>query len=339
MDFVAATPAHAETAVSGQAAELSVLTYNVRGLPWPVAAGRGDALRRIGRELAEMRAAGQQPDVVLIQEGFRDEVAELYRQSGYRFWVRGPSRGGAFGKLTNGGLHIFSDEPIVDVRTIAYTSCAGFDCLANKGAMLARIQPEGAPTAIEVVNTHMNARGAAHAPAAQTLAAHNAQTAQLYDFIAREHDPNVPLLVGGDFNVKNDTNRYDYKSTERPYRVVSEFCSQAGSGCGAGAGDTTAKPWLKSQDLQAFAEDADVHIRPLQVAGLFDARNGDRLSDHDGYLVRYRLTWTPPVRERQAIEVRPKPLKLGLKVTWTPGAPDEDGPALRGVSSDKSSGR
>lgn len=321
MDFTAATPAHADSTLTWQAAELTVLTYNIRGLPWPVATGRGDALRRIGRELAQMRADGVQPDVVLIQEGFRGEVAELYRQSGYRFWVRGPSRGGALGKLTNGGLHIFSDEPIVDVRTMAYRACAGFDCLANKGAMLARIEPEGAPTAIEVLNTHMNSRKASGAPPGPALAAHHRQTAQLFDFIERERDPDLPLLVGGDFNVKHDTNRYDYAAQARPYRVVAEFCSQPDSGCGPGAGDAAAKPWLQSQDLQAFAEDAGVHIQPIETASLFDARRGDRLSDHDGYLVRYRLTWTPPVRQRQALEVEPRLLKLGVKVTWTPGAP------------------
>jgi hypothetical protein len=63
-------------------------------------------------------------------------------------------------------------------------------------------------------------------------------------------------------------------------------------------------------------------VRPVAVASLFDAASpGGRLSDHDGYLVRYRLTWTPPERQRQVVEVLPKPGKLGVKVVWTPGAP------------------
>jgi hypothetical protein len=52
----------------------SVMTYNVEGLPWPIRSGRGDKLKAIGRELAAMREKGVEPDVVLLQEGFRDEV-------------------------------------------------------------------------------------------------------------------------------------------------------------------------------------------------------------------------------------------------------------------------
>ena len=36
------------------AADLSVLTYNVKGLPWPLASGRAEALRAIGDELARI---------------------------------------------------------------------------------------------------------------------------------------------------------------------------------------------------------------------------------------------------------------------------------------------
>ncbi|MDF2901939.1 MAG: hypothetical protein K0Q62_1998 [Phenylobacterium sp.] len=72
--------------------EISVLTYNVRGLPWPIAKGRAKALKKIGAELAAMRREGRQPDVVLIQEGFRGEVADLVKASGYRHWAQGPTR-------------------------------------------------------------------------------------------------------------------------------------------------------------------------------------------------------------------------------------------------------
>ena len=69
-------------APAAQTAEISVLTYNVRGLPWPIARGRGAALREIGAELAQMRREGREPDVVLIQEGFRAEMADLVKASG-----------------------------------------------------------------------------------------------------------------------------------------------------------------------------------------------------------------------------------------------------------------
>ncbi len=142
--------------------EISVLTYNVRGLPWPLASGRAKALKAIGAELAAMRRNGRQPDVVLIQEGFRGEIGDLVEASGYRYWARGPSRtqrasgagpengrryavvrypssGEGWGKFTGAGLHVLSDAPITDVEDTPYRYCAGLDCLANKGVMLARL--------------------------------------------------------------------------------------------------------------------------------------------------------------------------------------------------------
>ena len=38
--------------------ELAVLTYNVKGLPWPAASGRKEALAQIGARLAAMRRKG-----------------------------------------------------------------------------------------------------------------------------------------------------------------------------------------------------------------------------------------------------------------------------------------
>lgn len=321
-----------------QAAEISVLTYNVRGLPWPIARRRGEALREIGRELAALRRERRQPDVVMIQEGFRAEVAGLFEASGYRYWARGPGRaertpfagvvlgahdrlrGEGLGKLMGSGLHVFSDAPILEVKRAAYNNCAGVDCLANKGAMLVRLAPGGLPTPIDVVNTHMNSRKASLAPRSRTLPAHNGQVRELTAFLETHRQVGNPLLVGGDFNIRNSPARYYFEALERPYTVVGEFCSQPASGCGDGAADAASEPWLRSQDLQAFSAGA-VGVQPLRAETLFPA--GDRkraLSDHDGYLVRYRLAWSASslaaYRPNPAIEV--KPHKLGVKVSWSP---------------------
>jgi endonuclease/exonuclease/phosphatase family metal-dependent hydrolase len=307
-----------EPPAAAQTAEISVLTYNVKGLPWFAARGRGTALREIGRELARMRQAGRQPDVVLIQEGFRSEMTELAALSGYRFWVRGPSQDNGFGKLMSGGLHVLSDAPIVDVRAAAYRSCAGLDCVANKGVMLVRLAPDGGPE-IDIVNTHLNSRRASLAPPARARAAHNRQTEQLIDFLKAERDAGVPLVVGGDFNVKSAPERYYHQALERPYTVVSEFCALPDSGCGAAAMDAAAEPWLMSQDLQAFAGEGGVKVRPVKVEALF-AGHKARLSDHDGYLVRYELSWTSlgatTAANRPGVEVRPQFGARGEKVSY-----------------------
>jgi endonuclease/exonuclease/phosphatase family metal-dependent hydrolase len=314
MDF---EPVHATPPALVQSAEISVLTYNVKGLPWPVAAGRGDALREIGRELAALRREGREPDVVLIQEGFRSEMTDLVRESGYRYWARGPARG--LRNLTGGGLHVLSDEPIVEVRSAAFRNCAGIDCLANKGAMLVRIAPEGLPTPVDVVNTHMNARKASRAPRSQTLPAHQGQMRELFKFIKAHRQPAAPMVVGGDFNIRNSPARYYYQALERPYTVVGEYCHKADSACGAGAADLDPEPWLRRQDLQAFQPGA-VQVRPVQAQMLFTGKDRPMLSDHEGYLVRYRLSWTPTTlaayRPAPDMEVKPQFGKWGVKVTW-----------------------
>lgn len=331
---------------SAPTAEISVLTYNVRGLPWPLANGRAKALKAIGAELATMRRDGQQPDVVLIQEGFRGEVGDLVTASGYRYWARGPGRsqkasgarpesgkryatvrypsfGEGWGKFTGAGLHVLSDAPITDVEDTPYRYCAGLDCLANKGVMLVRLALPGAPSQIDIVNTHLNSRRAAKVPVARSLQAHNLQTEELLTFINAHRDVDRPLLVGGDFNVRNAPDRYDYRSAERPFQVVSEFCSRAVNRCEGQAVDSpAARPWLRSQDLQAFASAGPVTVRPIRIETLFGAsKSGPKLSDHDGYLVRYRLSWDPAIvaaaPPRPPVELRPQFRSgLGLKVTW-----------------------
>lgn len=305
--------------------DLSVLTYNVRGLPWPVASGRGDALRAIGQELAQMRLAGQQPDVVLIQEGFRSEMSELVQASGYRFWARGPGRGSGFGRLTSAGLHVLSDAPIIDVKRHAFGDCAGLDCLANKGVMRVRIMPQGAATPIDIFNTHLNSRTASRAAPADALAAHNRQLLQLDNFIASLREDGIPVVVGGDFNVRNAPQRYYFNALQRPYTVVSEYCSQASDAeCGGAQPSPTKEPWLRSQDLQAFIPDARVNIRPLKTGIMFaETPDRRRLSDHDGYIVRYRLAWERPdstlkLRASDGVVVKPRMGAWGVKVSWKP---------------------
>jgi len=324
--------------------QISVMTYNIQGLPWPIASGRGEALKAIGRRLAQMRREGRNPDVLLIQEGFRAEVADLVKASGYRYWVQGPARsdralspppadwprydpvrypisGEGWGKLTNGGLHVLSDLPIVEVRSAPYRYCAGLDCLANKGVMLARVSVPGFPAPVDIVNTHMNSKRKAKAPMARTLKAHNLQTNELITFIKAERGAENPLLVGGDFNVRNAPARYDYLAGARPYVVVSEFCNSPRARCAGQGPAPDRKPWLRSQDLQAFDGGGLVDVRPIKVETVFRAAPGARApSDHEGYLVRYQLSWSADALARAqappAVKVQPRFGAWGLKATW-----------------------
>src|SRR3954449_12256131 len=75
------------------AAQLSVMSYNVHGLPWPMTRGRPKALRAIRDRLVGMRAKGDQPHLVLLQEAFSGDAKAIARKTGYNYVVNGPSRG------------------------------------------------------------------------------------------------------------------------------------------------------------------------------------------------------------------------------------------------------
>lgn len=303
--------------------ELSVLTYNVAGLPWPLRKDRGEAMKAIGVELAKMRAEGREPDVVLIQEAFRDEIRDLIRLSGYPHRARGPKRkqrdpgllygpkpsykrgkywrkGEGLGKWRASGLYILSNYPIETRRSHAFRYCAGFDCLANKGVHLVGIRLPGAPTVVDVANTHMNARKASRVPRMRTFRAHNLQADELKRFVAVAHDPAAPLVVGGDFNIRRAPDRYNYMFEDYNFDVASEYCwrNLAVGACAIKVSMDGDAPWLDTQDLIGSVAGTGASIWPIEIEAMFDGKSEPVLSDHDGLMVRFRIRWPryePPV--------------------------------------------
>lgn len=293
---------------------LSVLTFNIEGLSWPARSGRGPSLAKIGAHLAAMRSVGRAPDVVLFQEMFSDAAKRAVLASGYPAIASGPhrttrARGSTREKLPGrsslkrgeigihafgSGLAIASRYAIVDTDRRAYgrKSCAGFDCLSNKGIALARIEVPGVPSLIDVYDTHMNSRGASGAPAARNLAAHDRQALEASEFIDRTHDDATPLIFGGDFNMRHSEERWGNFSRYQSLALVHRVCVDPASGCEVRMSWDGDEPWMDTQDLQFFWPGDGVRLRPVRVEALFDGRPGSpQLSDHDGFLVTYELRW------------------------------------------------
>ena len=137
-------PAAVATAIDA-APSLSVLTYNVEGLPVPLAFGRSKAADRIADRLKALRAIGEQPHVVVLQEAFGAAQRAIGEKAGYKYVAFGPDRdlandepmtdadrafahdarflkGERSGKWASSGLAILSDYPIVAVRKAAFPS-------------------------------------------------------------------------------------------------------------------------------------------------------------------------------------------------------------------------
>lgn len=297
-----------------RSATLDVLTYNIEGLPWPVRKGRGPSLDAIGEKLRALQANGDAPDIVLFQEAFSRRAVSSVVAAGYSAVASGPGRlrrshysvdtalpgrsrpaKGELGiRLTTSGLIIASRYPITSIVTDAYSrkACAGFDCLSNKGAMLASIVVPGVPDAISIANTHMNARYASKVAPARNLAAHRAQSRELQAFLTAQHDGARPLILGGDFNMRRSPERFERFGLNGPLTHVHGYCL-GNEACDVRMSWDGDAPWMDTQDLQFFLSGTRVRVTPIRVEAMFDGSpDSPKLSDHDGFRVVYRLSWT-----------------------------------------------
>jgi endonuclease/exonuclease/phosphatase family metal-dependent hydrolase len=310
---------------------LDVLTYNVEGLSWPARTGRAAPLRAISARLAELRASGEAPDVVLLQEVFSRNAVRAVESLPYPSIAAGPARSedrvrraggslpgprrpfrGELGlKLQTAGLAIAADYPILTVNSAPFPrrSCAGFDCLANKGVLHAELQIPGVPGTLHLFNTHMNSQGSSRVPARRHHAAHRQQAQFLASFIHDIAGFEAPLIFGGDFNMRHSELRFDAFDRTQPLLLVHRVCAEQPETCDVGLSWDGDAPWMDTQDLQLFWPGDAVAVRPVRVEAMFDGGpSGPRLSDHDGFRVVYELSWPADLPGACAAPSGPAPL-------------------------------
>jgi endonuclease/exonuclease/phosphatase family metal-dependent hydrolase len=313
--------AHAAAPLAGPAS-LSVLTYNVEGLPWPARSGRGRDLAAMAERLRQLRAGGRQPHVVVLQEAFTAGAKQIVTDAGYRYVADGPGRddagaeastpedaafvaagssatGEGLGKWSDSGLRIASDYPIVAVRRMPFPSyaCAGFDCLANKGVLIVYVAVPGAPGPVAIVATHLNSRHSSHVDDARSLYAYRRQLDAMSGFLARTLAPAVPVVMAGDFNAGTALARRSYliRSAVRwrkdaPVGVALDHCMQPRNACALSDRADLQYSLKRGRDWQFFAPGAAARLVPTGMAAPFGhAADGAMLSDHVGYVVVYSL--------------------------------------------------
>lgn len=201
---------------------------------------------------------------------------------GARWW-----KGEGIGKWLDGGLYIATDLPLNYDESEAFgpDSCAGFDCLSNKGAALIRINIPGAPAPLFVFNTHRNSREPPGVSIARAEQAHVLQTRENDAFLAEVGDR--ALIAAGDFNNYRAGDKTGRFATDPAFRLAAK-----GPGFAARAAPMTdAKAWADAYDLLGFRSSEALRIEPLAVAALFDGKNGPVLSDHAAQYVIFRLSW------------------------------------------------
>lgn len=299
-------------------AELRVMSYNVKGLPWPVATGRPEQLAAIGLRLAELRSEGRQPHIVMLQEAFTDEAKAIGRAAGYRYvaWGPGPAaaansprsslgssfaaqasavKGEGLGKVLDSGLAIFSDYPIVASSGEAFPSdaCAGFDCLAAKGVQLAQIRIPGQAEPLRVINTHLNSDvSSSGVGEKRTDMAFAWQYAAFRDFAARSIPANAPAIVGGDLNIGPSERRW--AQAQRIGDPLSGAREAVGEALQRGPVIQTARPaaqviYNKRIDRLFYRAGRMMPFAITQFDVPFTTGGPDSLSDHAGFVATYRL--------------------------------------------------
>ncbi|PZU06886.1 sphingomyelin phosphodiesterase [Sphingomonas sp.] len=319
---LAPLPAMATKVSTPEAAGLSILTYNVEGLPWPVRFGRAAKLARISSTLNGLRAHGRQPHVIVLQEAFSPEAKAIARQAGYRYVVDGPSktlagasaqtaadrafaagaslwRGETQGKWLDSGLRIASDYPIVAVRRMAYPAfaCAGFDCLANKGALAVMIRVPGVADPVSLVATHLNSRVASHASNERALYAYQRQMDALGTFVRDVVPAHDPFILAGDLNVGPKIERRAYLArstalwrTDAPLNVAMTACLPDPA-CAKGNIADLRFSNRRARDWQFYSPGPRTGVKIAAINGLFGRDpSGAMLSDHVGYVASYLLT-------------------------------------------------
>lgn len=267
--------------------ELSVLSYNIKGLPSFAANGYDeDRFADIGQILAKRNAEGKAPDIVALQESFVSRTAELRALAAYPFVAKGPDAAQLLG--VDSGLYILSRFPILkqEKRAFGRAMCASWDCYSNKGVQFARLQIPGAPFPLDVYNTHMQASRSSDA-------IRQKQVKILLEFIKDTHQPGAPILFLGDFNFRPGAGDQSFDDFLKGSALV-----HAGKLCLSLHCATEA--WAKARlydatvDHQFISVDpaSSYRIKPLKAERNFgELVKGRSLSDHTGYEIRYEMDW------------------------------------------------
>jgi endonuclease/exonuclease/phosphatase family metal-dependent hydrolase len=306
--------------------ELSVMTYNVKGLPFPAALARGDALANIGHRLARLRRAGKQPHVIALQEAFTSDAKAIAALAGYRYVAIGPQpddrkdltaeampapfragarwlKGETEGKWIDSGLVILSDYPIRRSARMAFPAdtCAGFDCLAAKGVLVAWIDIPGLARPVAIADTHLNSRKASGVSPQRADAAYDHQLGDLHEFLRQTVAPETALVFTGDFNIGHSAPRRAAAQELQEIFHQDEATLKAEQDSAALASPDIAAVLKRGKDKQFFRPGQNVPLRFESMSVPFGLANGAYdLSDHLGFVVHYALNDSPATGLRAA---------------------------------------
>lgn len=164
--------------------EISVLTYNVAGLPEGINSDQFPI-----KHTPLISPLLNAYDVVNVQEDFAYHDI-LYKDITAPYKTKYEAK-----KVFGDGLNTISKIPFIDFRRIAWYSCANTDCLTPKGFSYCRLRIN-ADTYIDLYNVHCNAGSDGN-----SLIARRSNIMQLSNFI-KANSANNAIILMGDFNCR-----------------------------------------------------------------------------------------------------------------------------------------
>jgi hypothetical protein len=263
--------------------ELTLLAYNVAGLPEGISGSNPSIYTaKIGRLLNDY-------DIVHVQEDFN-----------YNHFLYGPARhkyktpwsGPA---ILGDGLNTLSIYPIKDFLRFRWNDCFGTDCLTPKGFSYSRIVV--APDlSIDFYNVHCNAGSGP-----DDLAARRKNIVQLCNYID-EHSAGNAVVIMGDFNCRytrsGDTIRalLDRGFTDAWIKlarggVIPELGSSSLTSCGGNPSSNNCE--VVDKLLYRSSDKISLSALEYEMQEAKFSENGEWLSDHMPLFVRMKFAFTP----------------------------------------------
>ena len=263
--------------------ELSLLTYNVAGLPEFISAAktpRVPSMKAIAKKINEY-------DIVNVQEDFQYHK-ELYSTANLHPYRTEQKVAIPYGD----GLNTLSKYPIREIRRIPWKDCNGSDCLAAKGFSLTRIEI-AKDVLIDVYNVHTTAQDD---PAAAMARQKNFNQLAAYMDV---HSANHALVVMGDFNAHFTASWDNIRNFAHQTALQDVWTTLIKQGeLPAARTDFVVADKLslndstESIDKIFFRNSSDIVFQPLHYkveSAYFTDSTGTALSDH--YAISSRIKW------------------------------------------------
>lgn len=265
---------------------IKVLSYNIKAHPAAFLEGfEGTRYGVIGRTLARRRERGEQPDVVLLQESFTRRARNLRKEAGYPHVIQGPRERRT---LLSSGLFILSEHPVLESRVVTFGpgNCRSWDCFANKGGVMARVQLPDVPFPVDIYTTHMQSGPSARADALRVEQA----DVLLEELLPAEPEPGVPLIFAGDFNMRPDRASYGHFISRAGLANAGVDCLANPAGCRVAEGTALEALAERTVDQHFYAPGGALYqLRPIYAERSYPL--SEELSDHLAYEVHYELRW------------------------------------------------